>query len=258
LNTRTSRGITNRHDEIGALGRDVDRMAGRIAVLLVGERQLLADVSHGLRSPLVRLSVATGLLRQRWGGQAPEEIDRIEREVQRLDALIGQSLILARIESGATDAASPIDVATIVQEVAADGDYEARAAGKRVCVIATAPGVIQGVGDLIRCAIENVVRNAIRFTAPGTVVEIDMERKLDADGSPVRIRIRDRGPGVPDRHLPEIFQPFRRVDASRPLGDGAGLGLAIADRVVRMHGGTITAANATDGGLLVEMTFAAI
>jgi two-component system sensor histidine kinase CpxA len=117
---------------------------------------------------------------------------------------------------------------------------------------------VTGVPELVRSAIENVVRNAIRYTAPGTSVDVTVARELRGAAPMARVRVRDHGPGIPDAMLSEVFLPFRRVEGSRGRADGAGLGLAIADRVVRLHGGTIHAANANGGGLIVEMTFGAI
>src|SRR5579864_3119061 len=254
LEARAGRALTRRHDEIGALGRDFDQMADRLAALVVSERQLLTDVSHELRSPLARLTVAVGLARQRVGGEAAADFDRIEKEVGRLDTLIGQSLTLARIESGVN--AGPMegcDLTSLVEEIAADGDFEARAFGRRVVLLAVDPCIVVGIADLLRSAVENVVRNAIRYTTPGDSVEV----LLKNEGTRARILVRDHGPGIPDAQLRDVFLPFRRVEApNRSRSDGAGLGLAIADRVVRLHGGTITASNVAGGGLLVEIVLA--
>jgi two-component system sensor histidine kinase CpxA len=251
LDARAGRALTKRHDEIGALGRDFDQMADRLAALVVSERQLLADVSHELRSPLARLTVAVGLVRQRGGRDATAELDRIEKEVQRLDTIIGQSLTLARIESGV--GAGPMegcDLTNLVQEIAADGDFEARASGRRVVMLAADPCIVIGIAELLRSAVENVVRNAIRYATSGDSVEVDLKRQ---DRS-AHIRVRDHGPGIPEAQLRDVFLPFRRVESpDQPRSNGAGLGLAIADRVVRLHGGAITASNAAGGGLSVEI-----
>jgi two-component system sensor histidine kinase CpxA len=256
LDARTGRGIAKRHDEIGALGRDFDQMAERLGALVGAERQLLADISHELRSTLARLTVAVGLLRQRGDRHISAELERIEREVDRLDTLIGQSLTLARIESGAgAGSRETVDLANLVQEVAADGDYEARASNRQVRVMKADACAISGVTELVRSAIENVVRNAIRYTAAGTAVEIELLRETRDRAQLALVRVRDYGPGIPAALLHDVFLPFRRVEGSRGRTDGAGLGLAIADRIMRMHGGTIAAANVPEGGLVVEMTF---
>jgi signal transduction histidine kinase len=256
LEARAGPAIANRHDEIGALGRDFDRMAERLSTLVAAERQLLANVSHELRSPLARLTVAVGLLRQHGDRHLADELARIDREVERLDTLIGQSLTLARIESGVgTGSRAVFDLANLVQEVAADGDYEARAHDRRVEVLTADGCTMRGRAELMRSAIENVVRNAIRYTAPGTPVEIVLNCRMRDSAMVAQVRVRDHGPGIPEALLADVFLPFRRVEGSRGATDGAGLGLAIADRVVRMHGGTIRAANTSGGGLTIEMEF---
>jgi two-component system sensor histidine kinase CpxA len=250
LEARASRPLTSRHDEIGALGRDFDQMAERLSALVKTERQLLADVSHELRSPLARLTVAAGLLRQR-GGDGPE-LERIDREVARVDTIIGQSLTLARVSSGlGSGSRETFDLSNLVQEIVADGDFEARAANRRVVMTSVDACSSTGVPDLIRSAIENVVRNAIRHTPTGTSVDVSLRVADDH----ARVTVRDHGPGIPDALLTDVFLPFRRADGpGRPVSNGAGLGLAIADRVVRMHGGSVVARNASDGGLAVEIS----
>lgn len=261
LKTRVGPSLDLRRDEIGALGRDFNRMAEQIESLVTAQKNLLGDVSHELRSPLARLIVALSLLRQCPVEEAPEYLNRIGIEVDRLDKLIGQLLTLNRIDS-AVDASLRVDfdLADIVHEVAADGDFEARAHDRRVKVISADPCAMQGVAELLRSAIENVVRNAVRHTKAGTTVEITLEREdsyLQTEGrskGAALIRVRDYGPGVPDEMLSEIFLPFQRVPApANGETDGAGLGLAIAERVVQMHVGAIRAFNAKDGGLVVEI-----
>jgi two-component system sensor histidine kinase CpxA len=237
----------------GTLGRDFDRMADQIEALVSAQRELLGDVSHELRSPLARMIVALGLLRHASPGEAAEYMNRINTEAERLDKTIGQLLTLTRIESGAEVAQrETFDFTNLVEEVAADGDFEAQAHHRAVKVTRSDACSVTGVPEMLRSAIENVVRNAIRYTAKDTVVEIALERITDGRDSAL-LKIRDHGPGVPKIMLAGIFQPFQRVPTSEPNADGAGLGLAIADRVVHMHNGTIRALNAPDGGLIVEM-----
>jgi two-component system, OmpR family, sensor histidine kinase CpxA len=255
LKTRVDPSVRRRHDEIGTLGRDFDRMAEQIEALVSAQRDLLGDVSHELRSPLSRLVVALGLLRQSPGEEAPEHLNRIGLEADRLDKLIGQLLTLTRIESGVESSRrEKFDLTNLVQEVAADGDFEARAHGRAVKVIHADACTMSGVPEMLRSAIENVVRNAIRYTPEGKSVEVSIEQTNSSGSAKARLRVRDYGPGVPEGMLADIFVPFRRVQQpTLSDGQGAGLGLAIAERVVRMHDGRITARNAIDGGLIVEM-----
>lgn len=253
LTARVPGTLRNRRDEIGQLGRDFDRMAERLESLVDGHKRLLADVSHELRSPLSRLLVALGLARRANVEEMPEFLDRIALESRRLDTLIGQLLTLSRIESGSHGAAaSSIDLAALVHEVAIDADFEARAQSRRVGVTAFETCTVSGFEDLLRSAVENVVRNGVRFTREGTAVDVSIRCERDR----AVIRIRDRGPGVPEALLSEIFLPFHRGPTKYGArNEGAGLGLAIAHRAVAANGGTLDAMNAADGGLIVEIEF---
>jgi two-component system, OmpR family, sensor histidine kinase CpxA len=254
LDTRVGPVIGRRRDEVGALARDFDRMAERLEALVAGQRRLLGEVSHELRSPLARLVVAMGLARRTAGDAGAEYFDRIEREVSRLDRLIEQLLTLARIESAVDDQLrGAVNLTELVQETAADGDFEGRAQAKRVVVGRADGAQLTGRSDLLRSAIENVVRNAVRHTPAGTAVDVTLER-VEQDGAARGIlNVRDRGPGVDAALLPELFKRFWRAPQAGAASDGSGLGLAIAERVVTMHDGRISAANAIDGGLIVTL-----
>ena len=245
LAVRVTPRLGTRRDEFAELGRDFDAMAARLEGLMTAERRLLRDISHELRSPLARLSVALGLARQRPTEDSPV-LDRIEREADRLNALIGQLLTLARLESGAREPAREIvEVLAIVREVAEDADFEARGRRRAVQIVEAADAMVVGDGELLRSAVENVVRNA---------VEIVVRRLYEHGVSRVRISVRDHGSGVPKQALPFIFEPFYRVSEVREHGSGSvGLGLTIAHRTIRLHGGTVSAANASDGGLIVDI-----
>jgi len=248
LDTRVDPSLRNRRDEIADLARNFDRMAERIEALITGQRRLLGDVSHELRSPLSRLIVALGLARQGPAEEAAENLERIGLEARRLDTLIGQLLALTRIDSGVDrESPAPFDLTTLLQEVANDGEFEARARNRNVVIQRADACTVNGFEELLRSAVENVVRNAIRHTAEGTAVEIS----LHVVDSRALLRVTDHGPGVPESMLSEIFLPFRRVASGNP--DGAGLGLAIAERAVNVHGGTIRAFNSPNGGLIVEI-----
>ena len=248
LDTRVDPSLRHRRDEIADLARNFDRMAERIEMSITGQRRLLGDVSHELRSPLSRLIVALGLVKQGPAEEAAENLQRIGLEARRLDTLIGQLLALTRIESGVDRGSpAPFDLTNVVQEVANDGDFEARARNRRVAIKLADACAVAGFEELLRSAVENVVRNAIRHTVEGTVVEIS----LQAGNSRALLLVRDYGPGVPGSMLSEIFLPFRRV--ANGNSEGAGLGLAIAERAVHVHRGTIRAMNAPEGGLIVEI-----
>ena len=251
LKTRVQPAIGRRHDEIALLGKDFDQMAEQIERLVTAQRNLLGDVSHELRSPLARLIVALSLLKQAQAEEAAEYQNRISIEAERLDKLIGQLLALTRIDSGVdTNLRERFDLTGLVQEVAADGDFEARAQDRAVRFLANENCSMSGVAEMIRSAVENVVRNAVRHTAPGTSVEITIERK----NNHALLRVRDHGPGVPVQMLDKIFLPFHRVQTNGNGHDGgSGLGLAIADRVVKLHNGTIEAYNAREGGLVIDI-----
>jgi two-component system sensor histidine kinase CpxA len=256
LSARVSSRLENRLDEIGGLAQDFNHMADRVSALLESQRRLLGDISHELRSPLTRLNLALELARQMTGNMAREELDRIERESERLNELIGQLLTLTRIESGAAIAeSSEIDVARVLQEIALDADFEAQSRNCSVRITLTEEGSIKGSLPLFRSAVENVLRNAVRYTDKGTEVEITAERQHDRFLETLVISIRDHGPGVPDESLDKLFLPFYRVAKARDRqSGGAGLGLAITERAVALFGGSVKAENMPDRGLRIQIT----
>jgi two-component system sensor histidine kinase CpxA len=246
----------HRGDELFELARDFDYMAARMELLMKSQQQLLADISHELRSPLARLSLALDLAKRRLG-EGVSEHQRMEREIQRLNELIEQLLTLARLQAQSKEPESEsVDVRDLVYEVAADASFEAEAAGRKVVVSRTCNGNIQGNRALLRSALENVVRNAVRHTPVSSEVTIEMERVNGADPQAHRLRIgvQDHGPGVPVPALDRLFDPFFRVDEGRDRkSGGVGLGLAITRQAMRAHGGTATAQNLSNGGLLIRL-----
>ncbi len=254
LSARAGEQMERRRDEIGDLVRDFNRMADRIESLVTSQRQLISDISHELRSPLARLNVALGLVRQRAGADAAAPLDRIEREAERLNELIGKLLSLARMEAASQPPEhAPVHLDDLLAEVAADAEFEAQERGCTVRLIApgrSKPCLVMGSDELLRSAVENVVRNAVRYTGPGTQVEITLECR----NGTAEIAVRDHGSGVPDSELPNLFRPFYRLTGARERQTGGtGLGLAITDRAVRLHGGRVEAANAPGGGLSVKI-----
>jgi two-component system OmpR family sensor kinase len=256
LSARVGSALGEGDDEADALGRDLDAMAERIEGLLGAQQRLLRDVSHELRSPLARLTVALELARQSTGDEIGEHHDRIAKEADRLGQLIGEVLTLSRLEGAARHDwhASPLDLSELVLEVARDADFEAKAHGRRVEVSAGEAITLNGIAELLRRAVENVVRNALYFAPHETEVEVCLECAEEGGRSWAKIRVQDRGPGVPEAALEAIFQPFFRVSESRTRrSGGSGLGLAITERAVRLHGGSVRAANAATGGLIVSI-----
>jgi len=251
LSARVAPTLGRRRDEVAELARSFDRMAQRLQEVMASQRQLLSDVSHELRSPLARLQVALELARQRAEGRAGSELDRIEREAERLNDLIGQLLSLARLESGATTPAQePIDLAELVLRVAADADFEAQASNRRVQVTRSTPVTLLGDARLLQSALDNIVRNAVHYTADGTTVSLALETEPQS----VRISVQDHGPGVPEDMLAQLFEPFVRVgDARDRASGGYGLGLAIAQKAIRLHGGEVIARNLPGEGLEVTV-----
>jgi signal transduction histidine kinase len=255
LSVRVAARRGRRHDEIGDLAQDFDYMAERVEALISAQQRLLQDISHELRSPLARLSVALGLARRTASAEAEVNLDRIERETERLNHLIGQLLALSRLESGTdTSEQGPIPLDQLVQEVAADAEFEAAQSHRHVCVVTSDECSVTGSPELLRRAIENVVRNAVQYTREHTEVEITLRRVTDTIPPHAVIEVRDHGPGVPAAELGDIFRPFYRVAAAHERHAGStGLGLAISAQAVRRHGGSVNASNAPDGGLIVRI-----
>lgn len=246
LDTRVGPRIGRRRDEIADLGRDFDRMAAQLQTLMNSQRRLLHDVSHELRSPLARLEAAIGLLRQ-----SPERLEpsleRIERESARLDALVGEILTLARLETGTKPAAEHVDLADLVASIGEDARFEAEAAGRRVRLAIAPSALVAGNAELLHRAVENIVRNAIKYTAEGSEVAVE----LRVDGARAVLTVTDHGPGIPEAEMNRVFEPFYRIEGQN--AKGFGLGLAIAQLAVQAHGGSIHAANASEGGLQVRI-----
>ena len=254
LDTRIGPRMGRRRDEIADLGRDFDRMAGQLQTLVSSQRRLLHDVSHELRSPLARLEAAIGLARQR-PEKLDDTLDRIEREAARLDQLVGELLTLSRMQAGMERSADEeIDLVELVREVADDARFEAEASGRQVGFVGEGEAPVIANVELLHRALENVVRNAVKFTDEGTAVEVEIVRRPDPSGHPNRlaVTVSDRGPGVPEGELEAIFEPFFRSE-TRAKTVGFGLGLAIARRAIEAHGGGIRARNRPSGGLKVEI-----
>lgn len=242
-----------RHDELGDLGRDFDRMAGQLERLQASQQQLLRDVSHELRSPLARLQVALGLARQRGGDVVAGELDRIEREAEAIEALIRQLLSVARLEADVGDFSdASVDIGDLLEYVVRDANYEGGHAQKSVVYAARTAASVRGDRALLKSAFENVIRNALHHTPVGTSVEVALTQ--DDATKRVLVSVRDHGQGVDPNLIADLFKPFVRAQYARDRDSGGyGIGLAIADAAVKRHRGEIGARNHVDGGLLVEI-----
>jgi signal transduction histidine kinase len=249
LDTRVGPPSTRRKDEVGKLARDFDAMAERLQHLLNDKETLLRDVSHELRSPLARIKVALALAERRAGPELQDNLRRIEQESDRLNELVGQVMTLSRLRSRAAPIREALDFSELVGEVVADARYEHP---DRQLEFPATPGIeLPGEREALRSAVENVIRNALCYGAADQPVEVALETR----GANVELAVRDRGPGVPDQDLERIFEPFYRGDMSRDhREDSQGIGLAITERVLALHGGTVRAVNRDGGGLEIRLT----
>lgn len=250
LKTRVADEVGNRRDELASLARDFDVMAERIESLVTSQQRLSRDVSHELRSPLARMNVALEIAKKKSNGDSAPLLARIEAESVRLNEMISSLLTLSRLESGSQDfGRTQVNLKRLVEQVASDADFEAQAVGKSVRVTRTDECRIFGNENLIRSAVENVLRNAVRYTRDGTGVEVS----LKSSGGQAVVSVRDYGGGVPEEELEKLFRPFYRVGEARERRTGGiGIGLAIAEQAIKAHRGTIRAKNTGDG-LVVEI-----
>lgn len=244
--------MVRRRDELADLGQYFDQMTSRLRQLLEGQLRLLHDVSHEMRSPLARLQAAIGLARQQ-----PERFDahltRIELEAVRMDALVEELLTLARLQARVgIDLEEDIFLSELLAALVKDCDFEARASGGEVQLVADSIPIVRGNSELLHRAIENVVRNAIKHGGLDRTVAVTLSCSPHSECA--RVLVLDSGPGVPDAQLEAIFDPFVSADAAgRSRTGGHGLGLTIARRIIAAHGGLIRASNRDEGGLMVDI-----
>ena len=252
LSSRALPAIVPRDDELADTARAFDQMADRIQELVQKRQELLADISHELRSPLTRLSVSLELMRR---GET-DVLEQMQNDVDRMNEMIGQILLLTRLDLKPLQASfAKVDLAPLLEGIAADAEFEGRHEEKNVIADACAGCTVRGDASLLRSCIENIVRNAVHYTAPRTAIELSAHC-VQFEGNPwCEIQVRDHGPGVPASSLPYLFDPFYRVSESRDMREGGtGLGLAISHKIAELHGGTVHAANRADGkGLEVTL-----
>jgi signal transduction histidine kinase len=253
MDARAGSVVSTRKDELGALGREFDSMADRLGSLIGARQRLLRDISHELRSPLARMEMAIGLARQDPGSTAAQ-LDRVERESERLDQLIGHILEYARLERDpSTFTFEQLDVAELVRQIVHDAEFESQSPPGRLRVTSDDTVTMRGDPSVLHSAIDNVVRNALLHGDRQQPIEVTLSNDEDA----VRVAVRDHGPGVREVDLPHIFEPFYRAgakDSNHVSTEGTGIGLAITQRAAALHGGEVTARNAEGGGLVVTIT----
>jgi two-component system sensor histidine kinase CpxA len=248
LDTRVGAPSTRRRDEVGTLARDFDAMAERLQALVTAKETLLRDVSHELRSPLARIRMALALAERRCGVESQADLARIEREAERLDALVGQVMTLTRLRTTSAPRRDIVRLDTVVGDVVDDARFEYPDA--RIEYTASGEVLLRGDADGLKSAVENVVRNAVIYGDRTKPIEV----RVDARPKSVAVSVSDRGPGVPEAELTRIFEPFYRTDKSRDhRQDGQGIGLAITTRVTELHGGKVRAANRAEGGLIITI-----
>jgi two-component system, OmpR family, sensor histidine kinase CpxA len=262
LEARVKAGVFSRlaaklslRDDIDDLMSDFNVMAGQLQSLVAAHRLLLRDVSHELRSPLARLAVALELGREIAPDKLQIHLERVERESIRLNSLIGQILAFTYIESMSEPRhSSNFSLDKLMQDLLPDVQYEAESRKCRIVKTSSRHVLINGDADMLRHALENIVRNAIRHSPANGTVEISID--IDEQKSPrmAVLRVADAGPGVTEDKLGLLLNPFYRVDDSlRSTTSGFGVGLAIADRAAHLHSGKIVASNGQSGGLVIEM-----
>lgn len=249
LDTRVADSMSSRNDELSELGQNFDYMTGQISALVNGQRHLLHDVSHELRSPLARMQAAIGIAQQQ-PDKVEDTLNRLEKEAERMSDLVGELLLLSRMETGINhNQPAEVDIHLLLDEIVADARFEAEAKSVSIAYQPNGQLSLYGQQELLHRAIENVLRNAIKYSDPGDTVSV--EASIDATGHRFRIQICDQGPGVAKAELDQLFRPFFRGEQQRR--DGVGLGLTIAQRAVAAHRGTIEASNQAEGGLCMTI-----
>lgn len=249
FDVRIGHKMAGRKDEVSALAHDFDASAARLQDLQDAQQRLFHDVSHELRSPLSRLQAVGGVLRQS-PGKLDIMLNRMDREVERLDALVGEVLTLARLTAGSRFPlkTQTLDVIDLLNEILGDAAFEAQAREVSITTNVDDSFLAEVEGELIYRALENVIRNAVKYTAEHSQVTV----RCETTGDLLKVRVADQGPGVRRDELERIFQPFSRGDDAAPRG-GYGLGLAIARQAIECHGGRVYASLPGAGGLAIML-----
>jgi two-component system sensor histidine kinase CpxA len=255
LSARAQVRLTSGRDEIADLSKDFNLMAEQIETLLHSQNQLFQAISHEMRSPLARLTLAAGIAKGTCTPESDSLLERIETEAERIEQMLAQLLTLARLDRGATlFPRTPVMLSLLLSDIVSDAHFEGSATKRSVILTNADPCLVDGSNALLRSAIENVIRNAIRYTRESSTVEVSLTLDNSAGQDLAVIHVTDEGPGVPSAELSQIFKPFYRVSSARERETGGtGLGLAITDRAVHLYHGSVAARNRAEGGLDVEI-----
>jgi two-component system sensor histidine kinase CpxA len=249
LSSRPDVSLLDRRDELGDLSRTIGQMSTRISTLLSSQKNFLIQVSHELGSPLSRLNVALALARRKANPALIPELNRIQADSSELNSMIQQLLRLARLESGLEEEEEEVySLDDLLQQVCLDNQFTAEQTSKHLFLLSSPQINMRGYRELLKRALDNILRNAIRFTPEGGRVEVEV---LCRPNDQVVIHVKDSGIGVQADKLDTIFEPFVRASSDR---SGAGLGLAIARQAIHANRGTIRALNRVEGGLLIEVS----
>ena len=246
---RIAEKMRGRRDEIADLANDFDASAARLDDLRTSQQRLFHDISHELRSPLSRLQAAIGVLQQN-PAKVGAMLDRMNREIQRIDSMVGEILTLARLGGRPQTPLSTqaVDIIDLLNAIVADASFEGKPRGIRIALEGVTSFVADVNGELIYRALENVVRNALKYSPDMSDVNVLAVIKDDV----LRVTVSDQGPGVSAEELHGIFEPFFQGERTT-THDGFGLGLAIAKQAIERHGGQISAKVKSAGGLDVTL-----
>lgn len=250
LETRLSNKLLNRKDEIGCLSQEFNNMAEHIDLLISAKERLLQDISHELRSPLARLQIAVALCQSKTNNDGQEDIERMELEITRLDQLIGKILSLAKLQDPHKKLElKKVDLIEMVNTLIHDANYEYKQKNINIIFNHSKECIVNVDELLIHSALENILRNALRYTPENSKISISLTNKNNI----ITYEVSDQGEGVPKQDLESIFKPFYRVDSARPTTTGGyGIGLALTKKAIELHKGTIVANNLKPQGLSIK------
>lgn len=247
--------ISNRKDELGSLAANFNSMAEQLTELIEGREQLMREMSHELRSPLARLHAAIALAAEK-GSLPIAEHDRVEHEIEHMNRVIGELLRYSRIDTSIAPKQKLVRIDRLLKELVIDEEIEAGTHNCKLKLVTDSSLAVVGDPELLHSCFENILRNAIRYAPPDSVIDVTAHlKKVPGQAArKITVRISDRGPGVAGDQLEQIFEPYYRVARGAHHKDSTGLGLAIVKRISTQHAGNVCASQREGGGLTVTVT----